>query len=70
MSKHVFASCLLGWRHVSATVGRPQVTKIYNEEKIYNIRTLVAVHILSFQRDLVERQRQLCFDVPTPSQFP
>ena len=50
----VFISYLLGWRHISATVGHPQVTKIYNEEKIYSIRTLVVVHILSFQRDLVE----------------
>jgi len=29
-----------------------QVTKIYNDEKLYIIRTLV-VHILGFQRDLV-----------------
>jgi len=48
----VFVSYLLGWRHVSATVGHPQFTKIYNDEKIYSIRT-VFVHILSFQRDLV-----------------
>jgi len=40
--------------HVSTIVGHPQVRKIYNEEKIYSIRTLV-VHILSFQRDLVLR---------------
>jgi len=38
----------------SATVGHPQVTKIY-EEKIYSIRILVVVHILSVQRDLVLR---------------
>ena len=49
----VFVFYLLGWRHVSATVGHPQVTKIYNEENIYSIRTLVVVPILSFQRDLV-----------------
>jgi len=34
-------------------VGHLQVTKIYNEEKIYGIRTLVVVLILGFQRDLV-----------------
>ena len=33
-------------------LGHPQVTKMYNEEKMYSIRTLVIVHILSF-RDLV-----------------
>ena len=43
----VFVSYLLGWRHVLATVGHPQVTKIYNEEKIYSTRTLVVVQILS-----------------------
>ena len=26
---------------------------MYNEEKIYSVRSLVAVHILNFQRDLV-----------------
>jgi len=31
--------------------GHPQVTKVYNEKKIYSIRTLVVLHILSFQRD-------------------
>jgi len=51
--KHNYVSYLLGWRHVSATVGHPQVTKMYNEEKIYSIRTLAVVHILSFQKDLV-----------------
>ena len=30
----VCVSYLLGRRHVSAIVGHPQVTKIYNEEKI------------------------------------
>jgi len=45
----VFVFYLLGCRHVLATVGQPQVTKIYNEEKIYSTRTLVVVHILSFQ---------------------
>ena len=49
----VFVSVLLGWRHVSATLGHPQVTKMYNEEKLYSVRSLVAVHILNFQRDLV-----------------
>jgi len=34
-------------------VGHPQVTKIYNEEKLYSIRSLVVVHILNFQGDLV-----------------
>ena len=33
-------------------MGHVQVTKIYNEEKIYSIRTLVVVHILNFKRDL------------------
>ena len=33
----VFVSYLLGWRHVSAIVGHPHVTKIYNEEKLYSI---------------------------------
>ena len=33
-------------------MGHPQVTKIYNEEKLDSIRTLVVVHILNFQRDL------------------
>jgi len=47
-------SVLLGLRrHVSATVGHPQVTKMYNEEKLYSVRSLVVVHILNFQRDLV-----------------
>jgi len=49
----VFVPYLFGWRHVSATVGHPQVTKIYNQEKIYSIRSLLVVHILSFQRDLI-----------------
>ena len=26
---------------------------MYNEEKLYSVRSLVAVHILNFQRDLV-----------------
>jgi len=34
-------------------VGHPQVTKIYNEEKIYSLRSLVVVHIVNFQRDFV-----------------
>ena len=34
-------------------MGHPQVTKTYNEEKLYSVRSLVAVHILNFQRDLV-----------------
>jgi len=34
-------------------VGHPQVTKIYNEEKLYSVRSFVVVHILNFQRDLV-----------------
>ena len=34
-------------------MGHTEVTKIYNEEKIYSIRTSVVVHIMSFQRDLV-----------------
>ena len=37
-------------------MGHPQVTKIYNEEKLYSVRPLVVVHILNFQRDLVETQ--------------
>ena len=48
----VFVSYLLGL-HVSTIVGHPQIRKIYNEEKIYSIRTLVVVHILRFQRDLI-----------------
>jgi hypothetical protein len=32
-SKHVFVSVSLGRRHASVTVGHPQVTKMYNEEK-------------------------------------
>ena len=48
----VFVSVLLGWRHVSTTVGHPQVTKIYNGEKLYSVWSLVVVHILNFQRDL------------------
>ena len=31
----------------------PQVAKIYNEEKLYSVRSLVAVHIVNVQRDLV-----------------
>jgi len=34
-------------------VGRLQVTKMYNEEKLYSVRSLVVVHILKFHRDLV-----------------
>ena len=34
-------------------MGHPPVTKIYIEEKLYSVRSLVAVHILNFQRDLV-----------------
>ena len=34
-------------------MGHPQVTKISNDEKIYSIKTLVLVHILNFQRDIV-----------------
>jgi hypothetical protein len=49
----VFVSVSLGRRNVSATVGHPQVTKMYNEGKQYSVRTLVAVHIVKFQRDLV-----------------
>ena len=33
-------------------MGHPQVTKIYKEEKLYSVRSLVTVHIVSFQRDL------------------
>ena len=45
----VFVSVLLGWRHVSATVGHLQVTIMYNEEKLHSVRSLVVVHILNFQ---------------------
>jgi len=38
-----------------ATVGHPQVTKIYSEEKLYSVRTLVVVHILNFQQDFIMR---------------
>jgi len=34
-------------------VGHPQITKMYNEEKLYSVRSLVVVYILNFQRDLV-----------------
>ena len=34
-------------------MGLPQVTKIYTEEKLYSVRSLVVVHILNFQLDLV-----------------
>jgi len=34
-------------------VGHPQVTKIYNEEKLYSVRSLVVVHVLNFQQGLV-----------------
>ena len=33
-------------------MSHPQVTKIYNEEKLYSVRSLVVVHILNFQQDL------------------
>ena len=35
------------------TVGSPHVTKMFNEETLYSVRSLVVVHILNFQRDLV-----------------
>ena len=34
-------------------MGHPQVTKIYNEEKQYSVRSLVVVHIVNFQRHFV-----------------
>ena len=34
-------------------MSHPQVRKMYNEEKLYIVRSLVVVHILNFQRDLV-----------------
>ena len=34
-------------------MGHPQVTKMYDEEKLYIVRSLVVVQILNFQRDLV-----------------
>ena len=34
-------------------MGHPQITKMYNEEKLYSVRSLVVVYILNFQRDLV-----------------
>ena len=33
-------------------MGHPHVTKMYSEEKLYSVRSLFAVHILNFQRDL------------------
>ena len=33
-------------------MGHPQVRRIYSEEKLYSVRTLVVVYILNFQRDL------------------
>ena len=29
----------------------PEVIKIYDEEKLYSVRSLVVVHIVNFQRD-------------------
>jgi len=29
------------------------VTKMYNEEKLYSVRSIDVVHIVNFQRDLV-----------------
>ena len=37
-------------------MGHPQVTKMYNEEKLHSIRSLVVVNILNFQRDLIVMQ--------------
>ena len=37
-------------------MGHPQVTKMYNEEKLYSVRLLVVVYILNFQRDLVVKR--------------
>ena len=34
-------------------MGHPQVTKMYNEEKLCSVRSLVVVHIVNIQRDLV-----------------
>ena len=34
-------------------MGHPQVTKMHIEEKLYSLRSLVAVHIVNFQLDLV-----------------
>ena len=34
-------------------MGHPRVTKTYNEENLYSLTSLVVVHILNFQRDLV-----------------
>ena len=33
-------------------MGHPLVKKMYNEEKLYSVRSLVVVHIVNFQRDL------------------
>jgi len=43
----VFVSVLLGWRHVSATVGHLQVTKMYIEE---NYTQLMILHCTVFPR--------------------
>jgi len=37
------------------TVGHLQVTKMYNEEKLYSVRSLVVVHILNFQHLVIVR---------------
>ena len=37
-------------------MGHPQVTKMYNEEKIYSVRSSVAVHIVNCQPDLVVKR--------------
>ena len=37
-------------------MGHPLVIKMCNEEKLYSVRSLVVVHILNFQRDLVVMQ--------------
>ena len=43
-------------------MGHPQVTKIYNEEKVYSIRSLVVVHILNFKRD-IDVMRFICIEL-------
>ena len=34
-------------------MGHPQVTKMYSEENLYSVTSLVVAHTLDFQRDLV-----------------
>ena len=43
-------------------MGHPQVTKMYSEENLYSVRSLVVVHIQNFQKDLVV-MRFICIEL-------